>query len=203
MKAIIKAVTFCFAAGISTFSHAALIWDWQFEVTDLGVISPTDVVQGRAIVSNDINSTESIGALSDFRLGGTGAWNPVLNGNIFNWVPNETGFGSQEPFPWPNHNDLYFNLSLLPGESAVFDFVWTKSTLPQGFEPGNYTMNANIGMCLDGCRENSREYKERTLSWSVANVSTVPEPSSLGLLLGAMGLLYWFRLRKSTIRAMQ
>ncbi|MFO1390518.1 PEP-CTERM sorting domain-containing protein [Cellvibrio sp.] len=200
MKAIINAIAFCFAAGVSTFSQAALVWDWQFEVADLGVKSPTSVVQGRAIISNDVTSTESINPLSNFRFGGTGLGSPVLDGNIFNWVQNETGFGNQEPFPWTTFNDQLFNLTLSPGESKVLDFIWAKSALPQGFESGNYTLKASIGMCLDGCRDliqNSREYKERTLSWSVAKTATVPEPSSLLLFSAAFGMLLWSRLRKT------
>lgn len=200
MKVVVNCLMFCFALGFSLVARAELIWDWQFEIEDLGVISPYGLVQGRAVLSNDINSTVAIdpSIFGSVRLGSAGLFRTTLNGNTIYTV--EDGFGAHEPFPWTNFTDAFYAISLAPGESKTFDFVWQKSTLPQGFEVGNYSVLSQIGICLDGCQdsfEGSRVYKERTLSWSVTEVATVPEPGALSLFIAALGVLGFLRLRKA------
>lgn len=200
MKVIVNCLMFCFALSLSLVARAELIWDWQFEIENLGVISPDGVVQGRAVLSNDINSTIAIdpSIFGSVRLGGTGLYTPTLDGNTIYSV--EGGFGTHEPFPWSNFTDAFFSISLAPGESKTVDFVWQKSTLPQGFEVGDYSVLAQIGICLDGCQdsfEGSRVYKQRTLSWSVTEVATVPESGMLSLFIAAFGLLCLARMRRA------
>lgn len=199
MKMLFKCLAVCFALSLSLVARAELIWDWQFEIENLGVISPDGVVQGRAIVSNDVNSTVALDPLTfgSPRMGGVGLNNPTLDGDMIYSV--DGGFGLHEPFPWNTFLDAFNNISLSPGESVTFDFIWQKSALPFGFEVGDYSVLASIGICLDGCRdsfEGSREYKERTLSWSVKDVATVPEPGGLALSVAMFGLLCLVRLRK-------
>src|SRR5688572_27197594 len=183
MKSIMTFVAVVLA--FSSFSvKAGFVWDWQFEDADLGVLQPTSVIQGRAIVSNSSDSTVTLDANSAApRLLAAGLFATQRDGDFVFSIEN--GFGSQELFPWSNFTSSFFATTLEPGESSIFDFIWLKSTLPAGFAPGNYSVDAEIRVCLDECPHfnGTQDIKRRTLSWTIQNPIAVPEPATLLMLV--------------------
>lgn len=168
-------------------TSAAVIWDWQFENENLGVVSPTTVIQGKAILHNNSTDGEAITGYNDpeiFKTSAmvqsTGISQVMLNGDYS--YSNTLGFGSHELFPWESfvqffHADFYLGA----GGTSIFDFVWISSNLPSGFLPGAYSVEAQIGICNITC--DSIITINRTLSWTVADSIAVTEPSSLMLLI--------------------
>jgi len=195
---IIKAFLVSMLFGFSCSSNAALIWDWQFEDDNLGTINPHSLLQAKAVLTNDIASTESINGsyLEGPRPVGTGLYPVMLNGNFS--FTNDVGFGAAEPFPWGNFTSYFYSINLDPGSSLIFDFAWVSSLLPSGFAPGHYTMDASISVCESDClNSQSTVTKVRTLHWNVSDTATVPEPSPFILLF--IGLVFLgLRSKRST-----
>lgn len=171
-------------------ASAAVIWDWQFENENLGVVSPTTVIQGKAVLQNNSTDGEAITGYNDPGIFKTSAMvqNTGISVVMFNGdysYSNTLGFGSHEPFPWENfvqffHADFYLGV----GATSMFDFVWISSNLPGGFLPGEYSVEAHIGICNITC--DSISTISRTLSWTVEDSIAVPESSSLMLLIAAL-----------------
>lgn len=192
---IIKMLLASVLLGFSFSSHAALIWDWQFENDNLGTIDPFSLVQSKVVITNDMSSTESINAgQSDGpRFVGVGLYPVMLNGDFS--FTNETGFGSNEPFPWNNFASYFYTTEVSPGSSVTLDFAWVRSLLPSGFAPGQYKIDASISLCESSCVGFSTPITQtRSLYWDVSDVVTVPESNSLVLLL--IGLCFLLLRRK-------
>jgi hypothetical protein len=192
---IIKMLLVSVLLGLCCSSNAAVIWDWQFEDDNLGTVDPHSLLQAKVVLTNDIASTGIINAnrLEGPSLSGVGLHTVMLDG-VFSFT-NETGFGSNEPFPWGNFTSYFYSINLAPGSSVTLDFAWVRSLLPDGFAPGHYTMDASISLCENDCVGFPPSItKTRTLYWDVGDVVTVPESNSLILLL--IGLIFLLLRRK-------
>jgi hypothetical protein len=181
---IIKVLLVSLLLGFSCSSNAALIWDWQFEEDNLGTIDPYSLVQAKAVLTNDAASTESINADGP-RFVGVGLF-PVMHNGDFSFT-NETGLGSNEPFPWNNFASYFYSTELAPGSTVTLDFAWVRSLLPSGFAPGQYKLDASISLCESECVGFPTSVtKTRTLVWNVSDAVAVPESNALMLLLIGM-----------------
>ena len=153
----------------TTVSHANadVVWGWELVFPQKPSFGSTEAIHARAHVYNDSQSTERL-FINQYGIAA-----PQLNGEFD--LTYTIALGGTAPVPTFSEtvSFLYF-VGLAPGESYAFDFVSATPKYPAA--AGSYRVDTIISQ-LDGNSIGN------ALEW---NVTLVPEPASLALLLTAL-----------------
>lgn len=175
-RKLASATVLC-ALVFSGSAHASLTWSWAFGAAP-AVVRPTDTVHISATITNDASSTEHL----DFH----GAQYSGQMSLI--WYRFDSGYGEE-----------MFDLDLAPGESLEFNFgtmtpIGAVSPGVYGLLRGTGTTWFSDGISICGGAVSGPPYCEgvftQPLNDFLFTVSdAVPEPGSVTLVLGALGLM--------------
>jgi hypothetical protein len=142
---------------------SGLIWGWRFDPPELGEISATDHVYGRAMIFNSAASTEVL----SLEHAGVALYSTYRNG-VSVCCEYLGGFGRDEPYPWSNFQSQVRAIRLSPGQFQNFDFITLIPENTVGATPGSYSIQAAIAPNPSSVEFDVREWVFSELRWTVA-----------------------------------
>lgn len=170
----------------SSAANAGLLWSWAFGDAP-AVVGPTDKVYVPATIFIDSASTEHF------------AYHGAHVSAQFGLIGYSFDFGRDVAFPWSSFDAEMYGLDLAPGESYTFTFATLSPIgvvapgihgLVHGTETGLFA--SGVSMCggivggVPFC-EGANTQVSNDFLFEVRNA--VPEPSTVSLMLGALGLM--------------
>lgn len=167
-------------------ANAGLHWSWAFGDAP-AVVGPTDKVYVPATIFNDATSTEHF------------AYRGAQVSGEFGLIGYGLDFGRDIAFPWTSFDAEMRGLDLAPGESYTFTFATLSPIgvvapgiygLVHGTETGWFATGVSMcGGIVGGVPFCEGVFTQVSNDFLFEVRSAVPEPSTVSLMLVALGLM--------------